>query len=89
MDLATWENVTALTATKAPTVPKASVRSCALLTVTMAAEFVIAKMDGKDLNATFPLLNAKCQPVRATVDASKASVIATADGRDRFVTKVS
>jgi hypothetical protein len=84
-----WENATALMAIKALIVQRVFVQFYAQLMVIMVVVFVIVKMDGKDLNVTFLLLNVKIQLVQAMDDALKVNVIVIEVGKVLSVIKVS
>lgn len=88
MDLAIWVNAIVLMDIKVRIVPRAFVQFCAQLMDIMEAEFVIARMVGRDRNAIFQLPSVKRRLARVMDDALKENVIAIVDGRDRFVIKV-
>lgn len=81
-------SATALTDTRGRIARKAYARCFARLMDIMGVASATAKTDGKAPSAIFRLLNAKCQLARVTVDVSKANVIVSGDGKDRFATKV-
>lgn len=83
-----WENATASMDIKALIVQRVFVLFSVQLMVIMVVVFVIVRMDGKDRNAIYPLLNVKIQHVPTMDDVLKANVIVIVDGKVHFVIKV-